>query len=217
MNLKMRFTFVALLVFLATSSTLGSGRWTQPIPGGQSVRLLVIDPTNSSTLYAGTDGGVMKSTDRGASWQPIVNGLTSLSVFALAIDPADSSTLYAGTFRGGAFRSTDSGANWVEINNGLTSRSVFALAIDPTNPSIVYAGSGGGVFKSTDGGDTWAAIHDGFTIQIGWEPAPPRRNPFTKSSTAGLWPSTPPTPLLFMPAPSRGLCSGVPTGERTGY
>ena len=177
MNLKMRFTFVALLVFLATSSTLGSGRWTQPIPGGQSVRLLVIDPTNSSTLYAGTDGGVMKSTDRGASWQPIVNGLTSLSVFALAIDPADSSTLYAGTFRGGAFRSTDSGANWVEINNGLTSRSVFALAIDPTNPSIVYAGSGGGVFKSTDGGDTWAAIHDGFTIQIGWEPAPPPQEP----------------------------------------
>ena len=32
------------------------------------IAALAIDPTTPSTLYAGTNGGVFKSTDAGATW-----------------------------------------------------------------------------------------------------------------------------------------------------
>ena len=166
MNWKKRFAFVATLGFLATSLTLGSGRWTQTLPGGLDFLTLVLDPTNPSTLYAGTFGhGAFKSTDSGANWVAINNGLTIpfVIVVALVIDPTNTSTLYAGISGRGVFKSTDRGANWVAINNGLTNPFVGELVIDPTNTSTLYAGTGGGVFKSTDSGANWAEINNGLT------------------------------------------------------
>ena len=57
------------------------GKRTRTLPGGVNVNVLALDPTNPSTLYAGTfiipGGGVFKSTDMGAHWTPINNGLTN--------------------------------------------------------------------------------------------------------------------------------------------
>ena len=68
-----------------------------------AVFALAIDPTNPSTLYAGTTGGVFKSTDMGVS-RAAINHVTNLAVFALAIDPTNPSTFYAGTTFGGVFK-----------------------------------------------------------------------------------------------------------------
>jgi hypothetical protein len=118
-----------------------------------SVRALALDPTTPSTLYAGTGGGVFKSTDGGAHWSAVNTGLTYPYPSALALDPTTPSTLYAGaynyagTYNGGVFKSTDGGAHWDAVNTGLTNRDVFALALDPTTPTTLYAGTrGGGVF-----------------------------------------------------------------------
>ncbi|MFA5873549.1 MAG: hypothetical protein WC832_06260, partial [Anaerolineales bacterium] len=67
------------------------------------VRALAIDPTTPSTLYAGTYGGVFKSTNGGGNWSALNTGLTNTDVYALAIDPTTPSTLYAGTHGGGVF------------------------------------------------------------------------------------------------------------------
>src|SRR5204863_5010303 len=76
-------------------NNLQAGVWT-----------LVIDPTVPSTLYAGVDdvpmysddgtvqpgaGGIFKSTDGGASWNPI--GLSGAAVNLLVIDPAQPNVL----------------------------------------------------------------------------------------------------------------------------
>ena len=50
-----------------------------------------------TTLYAGTWGGVFKSTNGGGNWSAVNTGLTDTYVNALAIDPATPATLYAGT------------------------------------------------------------------------------------------------------------------------
>jgi photosystem II stability/assembly factor-like uncharacterized protein len=68
-----------------------------------SVRTLAIDPHDSITLYAGTNNGVFRSTDGGASWTAMNTGLTSLAINALAIDPGDATRIFAGT-SGGVFR-----------------------------------------------------------------------------------------------------------------
>ena len=101
-----------------------------------------------ATLYAGTAGGVFKSSDGGESWAAANTGLTNLSVQALAINPTTPATLYAGT-GGGVFRSTDSGGTWAAFNMGLPSLNVSALALDPTGTTL-YAGlEGGGVWQLT--------------------------------------------------------------------
>ncbi|OLE53871.1 MAG: hypothetical protein AUG51_11340 [Acidobacteria bacterium 13_1_20CM_3_53_8] len=134
---------------------------------------LVVDPTNSQTLYAPgdlyanmnvVDSGLFKSTDGGASWN--ATGLTNTNVYTMAINPLNSNILYAGTidygvantpFRG-VLKSTDSGASWFAINNGLSDllsahSAITAIVVDPANPNIVYAASSGsGVFRSNDGG-----------------------------------------------------------------
>jgi len=41
------------------------------------VRALAIDPDTPTTLYAGTGGGVFKSTNGGANWSAVNTGLTT--------------------------------------------------------------------------------------------------------------------------------------------
>ena len=190
MNWKSRFSILAVLGLLLPSSTLGSGLWSQSLLGGLQEVELVVDPTNRSVLYAGTLwGGVLKSTDWGAQWRNMSEGLTNPRVRTLALDPVDSSTLYAGTEGGGVFRSTDAGASWQAINSGLTHTHVRDLVIDPTNPSTLYAGTPGGVFKSPDSGANWEEINNGLAnrsiFALAIDPHQPR-HPFRRFGHGGV-------------------------------
>src|SRR5205823_2983266 len=106
------------------------------------------------TLYAGTSGGLFKTTNSGAAWNGLPLGLPVIK--SLAIAP-DASILYAGASSGFA-RSRNRGTNWTVLNNGLANLSVNALALDPTTPSTVYAGTDGGLFKSANGGTNWMRL-----------------------------------------------------------
>jgi hypothetical protein len=50
-----------------------------------SVNAFVVDPADSTHLYAGTDRGVFNSTDGGATWNLYGTGLPDVAVFDLAI------------------------------------------------------------------------------------------------------------------------------------
>jgi photosystem II stability/assembly factor-like uncharacterized protein len=67
-------------------------------------RGILIDPTDSNTVYVGTEGnGVFMSTDGGDHWTPINDGLTNQRVYAMAMDPQDPHTIYAGAVPGSVF------------------------------------------------------------------------------------------------------------------
>ena len=146
-------------------STNGGASWTLSSTGlSGGVSNLVVDPSNSATIYATTSGsGIFKSTNFGASWSAINTGLpASTSFVTLAVDPTNSATLYAGANTGassGIYKSIDGGANWSAINSGLTTsgKVVLAIVIDPITPSTLYIGTQDYVFKSTDGGSSWVA------------------------------------------------------------
>lgn len=171
----LRRTFLAAGALFAVSlpATAGLNEWTTVGPPGEVVNALVIDP--ASAVYAGTNGGILKSTDGGTSWSATAFGFP---VFALAIDPSTPSTLYAGTLFG-VFKSTDGGGRWTSINSGLSTKdggpTIFALAVAPGSPSTVYAGAvepntslpgGPGVFKTTDGGASWTAVNNGLPFGV---------------------------------------------------
>jgi len=160
-----------LFVVLAGTSGViraGDNVWTSHGPGGGEISALAVSPKNAGTVYAGTRGGVFRSTDGGANWNSVRPGFTTL----VAVDPQDPSTVYAVDFYGGGlFKSTDSGQSW----NALSSAPpIGTLAIDPKNPSTLYATSGidlgignyfyygwSGVSRSTDGGSSWNAVNSG--------------------------------------------------------
>jgi photosystem II stability/assembly factor-like uncharacterized protein len=134
---------------------------------------LVLDPQNSSTMYAEIGrAGLFKSRDGGENWTTVNSGLSTVLVLSLAVDPQNPSTVYAAA-DGGIFKSTDAGSNWSAVNTGLPNSYYFIgiLAIDPQNPRTIYAGTWGeiwgefrdpvGIFKSTDGGTSWSAASFG--------------------------------------------------------
>ena len=162
-------------------STAGGGSWSS-VSNGLDHFFLVIDPSNSKTIYAVSvyycdlsdfcSTTVFKSTDGGASWNRSDTGLSSTPfsyVSALVIDPINTANLYVSVYSGGpdayrTYKSTDSGASWSAIGAGLPNSGVSSLAIDPVNPNVIFAGTfEDGVFKSTDGGATWNPLNDGLT------------------------------------------------------
>ena len=138
------------------------------------VVLLAIDPVHSNVLYAATSNnvwsgppafqGLYKSTDSGASWSPINQGLDEIaaahpSVNALLVDADRPNILYLATSGYGVFKSSDGGTTWAAFNDGLTFLDVRSLALVRSgpeahggrprapSPSTVYVGTPGGVFK----------------------------------------------------------------------
>jgi BNR/Asp-box repeat./Beta-propeller repeat. len=129
---------------------------------------LVIDPTNSATLYAATDApfqgtGVSRSTDGGATWRFTLLSSFRHPVRGIALDPQRPATLYAIIDSGGVVKSTDSGTTWT--STGLQEPSIISLAVDPLNPMTMYAGANSNqIFKSTDGGNSWASSRLGASV-----------------------------------------------------
>jgi len=139
--------------------------------GAPGIQVVVGDPSDPSTIYAGGDGGLFKSTDPGGRWKleatfqaagvpppglpPPVTGLPApapAGVHSMLIDFENPSTLYVGTARiGGCFftdvllyKSTDAGSTWSDdINPNQSGCSDDTLlAMDPTDSNMLYIRSG---------------------------------------------------------------------------
>ena len=108
-----------------------------------------VDPRDSNHVLLATDrGGVMTSTDAGASFAASNEGISERKVTALLVDRDNPMRLFAGVVNdknyGGAFVSTNGGAAWQQIDTGLDGRDVFALS--QTKNGTVLAGTSSGIF-----------------------------------------------------------------------
>ncbi len=149
------------------------GKW-QAMNSGLSamvVKSLAFDQARPNRVYAATNAGVYRSTDRGnawtgSTWMPI--GSDGLDVYrkrlinTLAIDPQGK--IYAGS-DGGVFKSTDGGLKWTDTSNGLLDKSARAIAIDASSSDVLYAGALTGIFKTTNGGALWLPCGSGILSQ----------------------------------------------------
>lgn len=117
--------------------------------------------SQTSELFAGSDLGLFRSPDGGASW--FGTRFAREQILALAVDRAQPETIYLSS-AGGFFQSSDSGATWTATHGGGASE----LALARNLPGTVYAtywfsicpGScpPGEVWKTTDGGLTWTFL-----------------------------------------------------------
>jgi photosystem II stability/assembly factor-like uncharacterized protein len=144
-------------------------------PIGNRAAAIVGEPGNPLVVYIGAaSGGIFKTTDGGARWQPVFDDQDVSAVGALAIAPSRHETVWAGTgepwlirpdhaMGDGIYKSTDAGRTWKNMGLALTGH-IARIIVDPNNPDLVYACAVGqayrpqrerGVFKTTDGGRTW--------------------------------------------------------------
>ncbi|MCC7003119.1 MAG: glycosyl hydrolase [Gemmatimonadaceae bacterium] len=146
---------------------------------------LVMDPSDPNTLYAafwhayrtpwslnsgGAGGGLMKTTDGGATWRELTgNAGLPRGVWGkvgIAVSPAKTSRVWAiiENDSGGVYRSDDAGSTWQWINKdrNLRPRAWYYSKIfaDPKDTNVVY-GLNVNFFRSTDGGRTFRQ-----TIQV---------------------------------------------------
>ena len=133
------------------------------------VRQVLAHPTDPGILYLATaGGGVWKTWDAGAHWEPITDALGTTAIGTLAMDPANPDVLYLGfgdpfdVHQPGLVKSTDGGATWSEpvqlAASGRVAGSVTDLKVDPQSSNVVLATTDVGLFRSSDAGNSWQAV-----------------------------------------------------------
>ncbi len=135
---------------------------------------LAMDPNDPDVLYAaayqrerraysflggGPEGGIYKTTDAGATWRKLTEGLPEGDVgrIGLSISRSHPATVYAlvQAHDGGVFRSDDYGESWRRtFNADVTPWYYSQIRVDPNDPERVYT-LAINVSVSEDGGKTF--------------------------------------------------------------
>ena len=148
----------------------GAENWeelTNGLPANPIVPGVAIHPDNPQVIYAGTQEGPYRSTDRGGHWERLDYPASGAPVWSFMFRPGDPSVMYCGTAPGEIYRSVDGGDSWQKLGATMGSNEcqmafptrVIALAADPNHPDEIYAAlEVAGVIRSADGGDTWDEI-----------------------------------------------------------
>ena len=127
--------------------------------------------------YGGAGSGLHRSTDGGATWAEMTNGLPSnpddKGRISVDISQSNPNVLYAryadanGSIQG-VYRTSDGGDSWVEVNSSQLTNVGFhwwfrGIFVDPNNEDTIY-NVDFVVEKSTDGGNSWATAFPGVHV-----------------------------------------------------
>ena len=105
-------------------------------------------------LYAGTDGGLFRSLDKGDHFEDLTNnGLSVRMYYRIGVSKSNPELVIGGTQDIGHSIVRGEGKPSLECLGG----DGFECAFDPTNPNVIYAitAYGGFLYKSTNGGKTF--------------------------------------------------------------
>jgi photosystem II stability/assembly factor-like uncharacterized protein len=148
-----------------------------PAVMGGRVSDIAFDPKDPFTFYVATaHGGLMKTTDSGATFSPLTDDQPVPSMGAVAVAPSDSKVVWLGSgeandrnssgWGNGVYRSTDSGGSWTHV--GLKdSKTIARILVHPKDPDTAYVcavgdlwnpGGERGLYKTTDAGKSWKAV-----------------------------------------------------------
>ncbi len=163
----------SLLVAAAAYANL-TWRSIGPTVAGGRVAAVAGTPQDDQLYYLGTaGGGVWRTLNGGATWEPVFEKEPVAAIGAVAIDPTNERVVWAGTgeanprndvsFGNGLYKTTDGAKTWQRV--GLAGVwSISRIAVDPRDTRHVVVAAFGdpfkdstdrGVYVTFDGGATW--------------------------------------------------------------
>ena len=175
-------------------------------------------PLAANLFAGGVPIGVYRSTDQGATWTQVNNGLTDLWITAL-LSPDGTHLFAAGA--GGVFLSFDNGNTWSSVGTGLTT-AVSSLAVSADGSTLLAGTAGFGVWARpisemintpTSAGDGATSLSNTIALRAN------HPNPFREGTTIHYTlPRAMPTRLVVYDVKGRAvrtLVNGIQeTGER---
>ena len=131
-------------------------------------------PISMTTIWAGTDDGLMHITkDGGLNWKNVTPsgtiGTCKVSEWAkislMEASHFDANTAYAAVNRirlddmlPHILRTKDGGKTWTEIVKGIPNEPINAIREDPKRKGLLYAGSENALYVSFDDGENWQSL-----------------------------------------------------------
>ena len=112
--------------------------------------------------YYGTDFGIYKTTNAGATWLPANGGIGTRMALEMLMDPANHNIIIAAT-NDGIWRTTDGGTNWTNVKSGGAFRDMKRRP----NTNTLYAVTQNQFWVSNDYGVTWNQVTTGLVIPAG--------------------------------------------------
>jgi len=146
-------------------STDGGATWkaVPHAPNDLYISSLRTDPSNSSTLYAGTahpyNGTVpqalYRSPDGGATWAATGLSPGGSTVDVISVSPANSQMILAASAQARGYnQSLDGGKTWSTVLLDPTCGGINSFLFDASGATL-YVAATAGLCRSADGGKTW--------------------------------------------------------------
>jgi photosystem II stability/assembly factor-like uncharacterized protein len=156
----------------------------EPSKGCFAVHSICVDSLQPDNMVVAVSaGGVYRSEDGGATWQPTNARVraenlpqptpeTGHNVHRIIMHPNEPTRLYRQCYSG-IYRSDDGAKTWVEITDGLPSDFGYGIVTDPGDADTVFQIPESGshlrapvdgklrVYRSRDAGATWASASAG--------------------------------------------------------
>lgn len=204
--------------------------WTPYAPHTGHVRDIFVHPDDPRTLYLCLEhGGIVRSFDRGATWEDVSGGIDWVDMHALAALPGSRTRYYTAGAKA-FYTSDDPAQGWVRAENGIT-RDYFnsflflpPRAGEPPTMLVCTAdgvpsawrreerGARAAIFRSDDAARSWYRVGAGLAEELDamiWGLAPHPHDP--DAVFAGLGAIDRGDPLAPTVPSAPGVCDGPGT------
>lgn len=137
------------------ASVNGAEKWVHldTPQGAFRTHFVALDPLHEGVVFAGTTGGLLRSSDGGHAWRHV----SGESVKSISFDAFVPGRIFFASTTSGLLVSTDGGATLKECNVGFTNRNFTAIAAAGSDlyANSVFEGPMGGVYRSDTLGLRW--------------------------------------------------------------
>lgn len=146
-------------------------RYPQP-PHREHVRHIFVHPHVPSLLYACLEhGGIVRSFDRGKTWEDVSRGIDYLDIHHISSAPGRQDLYFVATARG-FFRSKDPGEGWLRAEKGFTRDYFHDFVFLPGAPPTMLVATAdkspgfwdrperaqGAIFRSRNLAESWERV-----------------------------------------------------------